>query len=132
MLDLAEVEHRLATLKARGAKGTTGTQASFLELFDGDHAKVRALEQRVAEKMGFAATYAVTGQTYSRKVDAQVLDVLSGIAQSAHKAATDLRLLAEPQGGRRAVRGGADRLVGDGLQAEPDADRADLLAWPGS
>jgi adenylosuccinate lyase len=94
VLDLAEVEHRLETLKARGTKGTTGTQASFLALFDGDHARVRALERRVAEKMGFAATFAVTGQTYSRKVDAQILDALSGIAQSAHKAATDLRLLA--------------------------------------
>lgn len=93
-LDLEEVEHRLATLKARSTKGTTGTQASFLELFQGSHEKVRALEQRVAAKMGFQQTYAVTGQTYTRKVDAQVLDTLSGIAQSAHKAATDLRLLA--------------------------------------
>lgn len=91
--DLAAVELRLANIKARGVKGTTGTQASFLELFGGDHAKVVALERRVAEKMGFESTYPVTGQTYSRKVDAQLLDVLSGIAQSAHKAATDLRLL---------------------------------------
>jgi adenylosuccinate lyase len=93
-LDLAEVEHRIATLKARSTKGTTGTQASFLELFDGDHEKVRRLEQLVARRMGFDSTYAITGQTYSRKVDAQVLDVLSGIAASAHKAATDLRILA--------------------------------------
>ena len=93
-LDLAEVDHRINDLKARSTKGTTGTQASFLALFEGDHEKVRLLEQRVAEKMGFAATYAVTGQTYSRKVDVQVLDVLSGIAASAHKAATDLRILA--------------------------------------
>src|SRR3990172_6859429 len=93
-LDLAEVEHRIASLKARSVKGTTGTQASFLELFDGDHEKVRQLEQLVAEKMGFDSTYAITGQTYSRKIDAQVLDVLSGIAASAHKAATDLRILA--------------------------------------
>ncbi|MBI3839757.1 MAG: adenylosuccinate lyase [Planctomycetia bacterium] len=91
--DLTELEHRLVQLKARGVKGTTGTQASFMHLFEGDHAKVRRLEQLVAEKMGFAASYAVTGQTYSRKVDAQVVDVLSGIAQSAHKAATDMRLL---------------------------------------
>ncbi len=90
--DLTELEHRLGQLKARGVKGTTGTQASFLQLFEGDHAKVRHLEQLVAEKMGFAASYPVTGQTYSRKVDAQVVDVLAGIAQSAHKAATDLRL----------------------------------------
>ncbi|MCE9546218.1 MAG: adenylosuccinate lyase [Planctomycetia bacterium] len=93
VLDLNEIEHRLTELKARGVKGTTGTQASFLALFDGDHKKVRRLEDRVAEKIGFAATYAVTGQTYSRKVDVQVLDALSGIAGSAHKAATDLRLL---------------------------------------
>ncbi len=91
--DLAEVEHRIASLKLRGAKGTTGTQASFLQLFAGDHAKVERLERLVAEKMGFAATYPVTGQTYSRKVDAQVLAVLSGIAQSASKAASDWRLL---------------------------------------
>jgi adenylosuccinate lyase len=93
-LDQAEVEHRLASLKARSVKGTTGTQASFLELFAGNHAQVRELERRVALKMGFDATYAVTGQTYTRKIDAQVVDVLSGVAQSAHKAATDLRLLA--------------------------------------
>lgn len=93
-LDLEEVEHRLAALKARSTKGTTGTQASFLELFAGDHSKVRELERRVALKMGFESTYAVTGQTYSRKIDSQVLDVLSGIAQSAHKGATDLRILA--------------------------------------
>jgi adenylosuccinate lyase len=91
--DLTELEHRLESLKARGVKGTTGTQASFLELFHGDHAKVLELERRVAAKLGFAEVYAVTGQTYSRKVDSQVLDVLSGIAQSASKAATDLRLL---------------------------------------
>jgi adenylosuccinate lyase len=93
-MDLQEVEHRLADLKARGVKGTTGTQASFLELFAGDHEKVRQLEKLVAKKMGFDSVYAVTGQTYSRKVDAQILAALSGIAQSAHKAATDLRILA--------------------------------------
>jgi adenylosuccinate lyase len=91
--DLAEVEQRLACLRARGAKGTTGTQASFLELFGGDHDKVRRLDELVSRKMGFEASYHVTGQTYSRKVDSQVLATLSGIAQSAHKAATDLRLL---------------------------------------
>jgi adenylosuccinate lyase len=93
VLDLEEVEHRLDRLKFRGAKGTTGTQASFLSLFDGDHAKVEQLDRRVAEKMGFSESYAVTGQTYSRKVDAQVLAVLAGIGQSAHKAGTDLRIL---------------------------------------
>jgi adenylosuccinate lyase len=93
VLDLAEVEHRTAALRFRGAKGTTGTQASFLALFGGDHAKVRELERRVNAKMGFTESYAVTGQTYSRKVDAQVVATLSGIAQSAHKAGNDLRLL---------------------------------------
>ncbi len=92
-LDLVEVEHRLAELKARGPKGTTGTQASFLELFGGDHDKVRRLEELVCRKIGFDASYAVTGQTYPRKIDSQVVSVLSGIAQSAHKMATDLRLL---------------------------------------
>jgi adenylosuccinate lyase len=81
-------------LAARGVKGTTGTQASFLELFQGDHEKVRRLDQLVAEKMEFERTFPVTGQTYSRKIDSWLLDVLSGIAQSAHKMATDLRLLA--------------------------------------
>ncbi|QDU88175.1 Adenylosuccinate lyase [Pirellulimonas nuda] len=93
-LDLQEVEHRIEALAARSIKGASGTQASFLELFDGDHAKVAQLERLVAQKMGFERTYAVTGQTYPRKVDAQVLDTLSGVAASAHKAATDIRLLA--------------------------------------
>jgi len=93
-LDLAELEHRLENLHARSTKGTTGTQASFLKLFDGDQAKVRKLEQLVAKKIGFESTYAVTGQTYPRKIDAQVLDTLSGVAGSAHKAATDVRILA--------------------------------------
>lgn len=94
VLDLAELEHRLASLRARSAKGTTGTQASFLQLFEGDHGKVRQLEQRVAQRLGFDASYSVTGQTYPRKVDAHVMDALSGVAQSVHKIATDLRLLA--------------------------------------
>ena len=93
VLDLEEIEHRLAALRFRGVKGTTGTQASFLDLFDGDHEKVAQLDRLVSEKLGFQQTYAVTGQTYSRKIDSQVLAGLSGIAQSAHKAGTDLRLL---------------------------------------
>ncbi|MCA9134256.1 MAG: adenylosuccinate lyase [Planctomycetales bacterium] len=93
VLDLNELEHRLQQLCARSAKGTTGTQASFLQLFDGDHAKVRALEKRIAQRLGFSSSYAVTGQTYPRKVDAQIMDLLSGIGQSVHKIATDLRLL---------------------------------------
>jgi len=93
-MDLEDVEYRLRNLKARSTKGTTGTQASFLELFDGDHEKVQKLERLVADKLGFDGIYTVTGQTYSRKIDAQILDALSGIAQSAHKIATDLRILA--------------------------------------
>jgi adenylosuccinate lyase len=84
-------------LRFRGAKGTTGTQASFLALFRGDHEKVRRLDMLVAQKMGFDSVYSVTGQTYSRKVDSQVLDALSGLGQSAHKWGTDLRLLAHRQ-----------------------------------
>jgi len=92
-LDVEELLHRIRTLRFRGCKGTTGTQASFLELFGGDHAKVRDLDRRVSASFGFAAPFAVTGQTYPRKVDSTILDVLSGIAQSAAKMATDLRLL---------------------------------------
>ena len=94
VMDLKEIEHRLATLSARSVKGTTGTQASFLKLFDGDHQKVQQLEKTVAEKIGFDHCYPVTGQTYSRKVDSQMLDMISGIAQSSSKAATDIRILA--------------------------------------
>ena len=97
VLDWHELEHRAAALRFRGAKGNTGTQASFLRLFRGDHDKVRRLDQLVARKMGFDHVYAVTGQTYTRKVDSQVLDVLSGVCQSAHKFGTDLRLLAHRQ-----------------------------------
>ena len=93
LMDLADVEYRIASLKLLGCKGTTGTQASFLELFDGDHAKCRALDRKIAAEMGFDTTVPVSGQTYSRKMDYQVLSTLSGIAQSACKFATDLRLL---------------------------------------
>lgn len=93
VLDLEELEHRERQLRFRGVKGTTGTQASFMELFGGDHRKVDELDRLVTAKMGFADRYAVTGQTYSRKVDVQILQALSGIAQSAHKAGSDIRLL---------------------------------------
>ena len=93
LLDAEELLHRLDALQFRGVKGTTGTQASFLELFDGDDEKVRELDARVALKMGFARVFPVTGQTYTRKLDAQVLAALSGVAQSAAKLATDVRLL---------------------------------------
>ncbi len=93
ILDHADLEHRLETLRFRGVKGTTGTQASFMELFEGDEEKVRELDRQVTARMGFSKTY-ITGQTYPRRVDAQVLAVLSGIAQSCSKFAHDLRLLA--------------------------------------
>ena len=94
LLDLDRLRFERDRLKLRGVKGTTGTQATFLELFDGDHEKVRALDRRVAETLGFSSCYPVTGQTYPRKVDAFVLDALSGVGQSAAKLATDIRLLA--------------------------------------
>ena len=93
VLDLEELEHRISSIKLRGVKGTTGTQATFLALFDGNHEKVEELDRIVCRKLGFDAAYAVTGQTYSRKIDSQVIDVLGGLAQSAHKAGSDLRLL---------------------------------------
>jgi adenylosuccinate lyase len=92
-LDAEEILHRLRTMRFRGVKGTTGTQASFLDLFEGDDAKVRELDLRVARQMGFPQVFAVTGQTYTRKLDAQILACLSGLAQSAAKFGTDLRLL---------------------------------------
>jgi len=107
MSDLRELEYRLDNLAFRGVKGTTGTQASFLALFDGDHGKVVSLEKMVAEKMGFDKVCAVTGQTYSRKVDAQVAAALAGLAASVHKFCNDVRLLAnrkeleEPFGARQ-------------------------------
>lgn len=94
ILDLERVEREIADLPMRGVKGTTGTQASFLELFDGDHDKVKALDRRVCELMGFERSIPVSGQTYTRKIDYHVLTVLSGIAQSAYKMCGDIRLLA--------------------------------------
>ena len=93
MMDMENLEYQVATLRFRGAKGTTGTQASFMELFEGDEEKVKALDRMVAERMGFARSVAVCGQTYSRKTDAYFLAALSGFAQSACKFATDLRIL---------------------------------------
>ncbi|MBM4027386.1 MAG: adenylosuccinate lyase, partial [Planctomycetes bacterium] len=93
-MDLEEIEHRIATLPFRGVKGVTGTQASFLELFDGNHAKVKRLDKMVAEAFGFKKLCAVTGQTYQRKLDTLVVNVLASVAQSAHKVCNDLRLLA--------------------------------------
>jgi len=94
VLDLQEIEHRLETLLFRGVKGTTGTQASFLVLFEGKHSKVKQLDKAVAAAFGFKKTCAVTGQTYQRKIDTLVINCLASIAQSAHKLCNDLRLLA--------------------------------------
>jgi len=93
LLDYEELEHVLKTIRLRGVKGTTGTQASFLTLFEGDHDKVKALEKKVVEKLGFEEAFPVTGQTYPRKLDTRVLNLLSSIAQSASKFSNDLRLL---------------------------------------
>lgn len=93
LMDLEDVEYQLSKAKLLGSKGTTGTQASFLELFEGDHEKARKLDQKIAEKMGYSQCFAVSGQTYSRKLDSQVLSVLGGIAQSATKFSNDIRLL---------------------------------------
>lgn len=93
LLDLEELEFRENTLKFRGVKGTTGTQASFQELFNGDFEKVKELDRRITEKMGFDKRFLVTGQTYDRKVDSEVMNLLANIAQSAHKFTNDLRLL---------------------------------------
>ena len=93
VLDLDDLDHVLDNMKLLGSKGTTGTQASFLELFDGDLEKVKKIDGLIAEKMGFDGCYPVSGQTYSRKIDSRVLNVLAGIAQSAHKFSNDIRLL---------------------------------------
>ncbi len=94
VIDLEELEYRIATLKFRGVKGTTGTQGSFLSLFDGNHAKVEQLDRMVTERFKFNESFAVTGQTYPRKVDAQLVSSLGGVAASVHKFANDIRILA--------------------------------------
>ncbi|MBP3379914.1 MAG: adenylosuccinate lyase [Ruminococcus sp.] len=93
LMDLEDLEFRIGSLKLLGSKGTTGTQASFMELFEGDTAKIKELEKMIAEEMGFDSVVPVSGQTYSRKVDSQVLSVLSGIAQSCSKFSNDMRIL---------------------------------------
>lgn len=92
-LDYDDICYMIDSMKLLGSKGTTGTQASFLELFDGDHKKIKKLDQIIADKMGFSGCFEVSGQTYSRKVDLRVLNILSGIAASAHKFSNDIRLL---------------------------------------
>ncbi len=93
LLDMEDLEHVISTMKLLGSKGTTGTQASFLELFDGNHETIDKIDPMIAKKMGFEACYPVSGQTYSRKTDTRVLNVLAGIAASAHKMSNDIRLL---------------------------------------
>ncbi len=93
VLDYQDLEYVLNSMQLLGSKGTTGTQASFLELFEGDHEKIKQLDQKIADKMGFHSCFPVSGQTYSRKVDTRVLNVLAGIAASAHKFSNDIRLL---------------------------------------
>lgn len=93
LLDFEELEFRLSTLRFRGVKGTTGTAASFKELFNGDYAKVKALDQKLSERFAFSNVFGVTGQTYDRKIDAEIMALLSNIAQSAHKFSNDIRLL---------------------------------------
>jgi adenylosuccinate lyase len=117
VLDLMDLDYRRATLPFRGVKGTTGTQATFLQLFDGDHERVRELDRRVTAAMDFTHALPVTGQTYTRKLDAQVLGVVAGVAASAAGIRRD----------RGTVRVRADRLVGHGVQAKPDARRANRV-----
>lgn len=93
LMDLEDINFRLNNLKLRGAKGTTGTQASFLKLFDGDHEKVKRLDKLIAEKLGFSDTFPVTGQTYPRKLDSNIISCLRSVAESAHKFSNDIRLL---------------------------------------
>lgn len=93
IFDLEDIEYQLSKVKLLGSKGTTGTQASFLELFEGDHKKVKELDRKIAGKMGYKSSYSVSGQTYSRKIDTQFLNVLSSVAQSASKFSNDIRLL---------------------------------------
>ena len=93
VMDLEDLDYVLSTMKLLGCKGTTGTQASFLELFNGDHEKIKQIDKKIAQKMGFEACHPVSGQTYTRKVDTRVLNILAGIAASAHKFSNDIRLL---------------------------------------
>ncbi len=121
-MDLEDLEYVQSTLKLLGSKGTTGTQASFLELFDGDQETIDKIDPMIAEKMGFKSCYPVSGQTYSRKVDTRVLNVLAGIAASAHKFSNDIRLLQHLKRGGGAIRERADRFFCYGIQAQPDAE----------
>jgi Adenylosuccinate lyase len=127
-MDLSDLDHIISNVKLLGVKGTTGTQASFMELFDNDHQKVKKLDDLVADKMGFKKSFAVSGQTYSRKFDSQVLNVLSGIAQTLTKFATDIRLL---QNLKEVEEPFEKNQIGSSAMAykrKPDAVRTDLFS----
>src|SRR5208283_638841 len=125
IFDLEEIERRLADLRFLGVKGTTGTQASFLALFDGDGARVEALDRMVATTFGFERTYPVSGQTYSRKIDSQVVSSLGGIAESAHRFGTDLRLLAHEREVEEPVE--ADQIGSSAMAYKQNPMRAERL-----
>jgi len=125
IFDLEEIERRLADLRFLGVKGTTGTQASFLALFDGDGARVEALDRMVAATFGFERTYPVSGQTYSRKIDSQVVSSLGGIAESAHRFGTDLRLLAHEREVEEPVE--ADQIGSSAMAYKQNPMRAERL-----
>lgn len=114
-MDVVEAEHRLNELKLLGSKGTTGTQASFMELFSGDEKKVKKLEKLIAADMGFSECVPVSGQTYSRKTDSFFLNMLSGLAQSAYKFSNDMRILQSFEEMEEPFREKSDRLVGDAV-----------------
>ena len=128
LTDLENLDFQISKLKLLGSKGTTGTQASFMELFEGDTDKVKKLEKLIAEEMGFDAVVPVSGQTYSRKVDYNVCSVLAGIAQSAMKFANDIRILQSFKEIEEPFEKEPDRLFRYGLQAQSYARRAYLRA----
>ena len=132
LTDLREVDFAIENIRFLGCRGTTGTEASFMDLFDGDGEKIDEMNRALAASFGFEECFDVSGQTYPRKTDSRILNALSSIAQSACRMANDIRLLqhdrqVERPAGGRAFREEPDRLLGDGLQAESHAVRADLL-----
>ena len=128
--DLEELDHLLSTMKFLGCRGTTGTEASFMDLFDGDEEKIDEMNRRIAGEFGFAQCFSVCGQTYPRKVDSRILNCLSSIAQSAYRMANDIRLLQHDRQVEEPFGEEPDRLVRHGLQAQSHAVRAHLLPQP--
>ena len=129
-LDLEDLEHVISTMKLLGSKGTTGTQASFKELFEGDEEKINKIDPMIAEKMGFRECYPVSGQTYSRKVDTRVLNVLAGIAARRPQDVQRHPPSAASEGSGRALREIPDRFLRHGIQAQPHAQRANRFPVP--